>query len=116
MPLIEIQTVPQPEGVDLASVSRRLNAAVAEALGCRLEAVWTTWRTIDGAYARGDRVSTGQTTAFGPLVHVYHHRTPEEVDLVVEAIEIVLARELSLAPDDVFVTTQPVATPDATLP
>jgi hypothetical protein len=108
VPLIEIQTLPRPE-IDHAAVSRRLNAAIAEALGCRLDAVWTTWRTID-SFARGDGVSTTHTGAtFGPVVHVYHHRTPEQVDRVVDVIERVLASELSLGTDDVFVTTQPVA-------
>jgi phenylpyruvate tautomerase PptA (4-oxalocrotonate tautomerase family) len=42
------------------------------------------------------------------LAHVDARRTPEETARVVETIAQVLARELSLAPDNVFVTVQPV--------
>jgi phenylpyruvate tautomerase PptA (4-oxalocrotonate tautomerase family) len=110
MPLIEIDALPQPPDVDTAEVTRELNRAVAAALGCRLDAVWTVWRTMTGPYARGEDVGFEQgRDTHGPIVHVYHHRAPEEVALVVETIERVLARELSLAPGNVFVTVQPVA-------
>jgi hypothetical protein len=115
MPLIEIHALPQPNDVDLAGISRMLNAAVAKALECKLEAVWTVWRTIDGPYARGDTVSTQEAPGFGPIVHVYHHRTPEQVERVAEAIETVLTRELSLQPGEVFVTSQPVSIAETTL-
>ena len=132
MPLIEVQALPQPASIDLAAVCRTLNAAVADAIPCRLDAVWTTWRTIDGAYVRGDVVG-GQPSpadpsgaepsgaepagpAFGPIVHVSHHRSTEQVDRAVEAIETVLSRELSIDRKDVFVTTRPVTIDDPTLP
>jgi hypothetical protein len=109
MPLIEIAALPQPAGIDTATVTRELNRAVADALGARLDAVWTVWRTIDGPYAQGDDVATEQPKAtHGPIVHVYHHRTPEQVARVVEVIERVLALALDLAPGSVFVTVQPV--------
>jgi hypothetical protein len=93
MPLIEIHAPSAPAGVDGARVARTLNAAVAEALGSRLDAVWTIWRTIDGPYVRGDEVSTEKgDAAFGPIVHVYHQRTTEQVERVIDAIETVLAR------------------------
>ena len=114
MPLIEIRTLARDD-IDRASISRALNAAVAEAVPCRLEAVWSTWQVIDGPFARGDEVSTAQSTAaFGPIVHVYHHRTPEQVERVVEVIETVLSRELRVDRGQVFVTTQPVAQGDPT--
>jgi phenylpyruvate tautomerase PptA (4-oxalocrotonate tautomerase family) len=109
MPLIEIDALPQPAEVDPAAVTRELNQAISTALGCRLEAVWTVWRTITGPYARGADVSLEQhRDTHGPIVHVYHHRTPEEVARVVETIERVLAHALSLGPGNVFVTVQPV--------
>ena len=112
MPLIEIQVLPRDD-VDRASISRALTAAVAAAIPCRRDAVWTTWRTIDGPFARGDEVSTPKTAAaFGPVVHVYHHRAPDQVDRAVEAIETVLAEALSIDRSSVFVTTQPVAIED----
>lgn len=108
MPLIEINVLPRDD-IDRASISRAVSAAVAAAIPCRLEAVWTTWRTIDGPFARGDEVSTPQTTAaFGPIVHVYHHRAPDQVERAVEAIETVLADALTIERSQVFVTTQPV--------
>ena len=110
MPLIEIDALPQPPDVDTAEVTRELNRAVAAALGCRLDAVWTVWRTVSGPYTRGDDTSLEQRRdTHGPIVHVYHHRAPEEVARVVETIERILARELSLGPSNVFVTVQPVA-------
>jgi hypothetical protein len=116
MPLIEIHALAQPEGVDLATISTKVNAAVARALGCKLEAVWTVWLTIDGPIAHGNEVSGAATkAAYGPIVHIYHHRTPEQVERVTEAIETVLSRELSLARGDVFVTSQPVAIAETSL-
>jgi hypothetical protein len=41
MPLIEIDALPQPAGVDTAAVTAALNHAVAEVIPCRLDAVWT---------------------------------------------------------------------------
>lgn len=109
MPLIEIDALPPPSEVDIADVTRALNREIAAALGSRLDAVWTVWRTVSGPFARGDDVSVEQRRdTHGPVVHVYHHRTPEEAARVVETIERVLARELSLAPGNVFVTVQPV--------
>ena len=113
MPLIEIKTLAR-EDIDRASISRSLNAAVAATIPCRVEAVWSTWQTLDAA-TRGNDVSTAETTAaFGPIVHVYHHRTAEQVERVVDAIETVLARELDVERDQVFITTQPVAIDDPT--
>ena len=43
-----------------------------------------------------------------PIVHVYVHRTPEEVARVVDVVQRLLARELALEPGNVFVTVQPV--------
>jgi hypothetical protein len=109
MPLIEIVALRQPEAVDIDGVTRRINEAVAAAIPCRPEAVWTTWRTIDGSYAVGGRVAAVQPTAsHPPIVHVYLRRTPEETARAVDAIERVLAAALSLDPDNVFVTVQPV--------
>jgi hypothetical protein len=110
MPLIEIDALSQPADIDTAGVTRELNRAIAAALGCRLDAVWTVWRTVSGPYTRGEDAAVEQRRAtHGPIVHVYHHRTPEEVARVVETIERVLTRELSLATDNVFITVQPVA-------
>jgi hypothetical protein len=115
MPLIEIQSLPNPH-VDGSSICRSINAAVATAIPCRIEGVWTTWRTIDGPIAMGGVVSTDDTAAaFGPIVHVYHHRSPDQVERAVDAIATVLARELSVDRDRIFVTTQPVAIDDPTL-
>ena len=113
MPLIEILSL-DTSGVDRAVVCRSVNAAVAEALGARPDAVWTTWRTIE-VDVRGDGATRGLQATSGPIVHVYHHRTAAQVAVVVEVIQAVLARELSIAPDGVFVTTQPVEMPDPTL-
>lgn len=109
MPLIEIHAQPRPD-IDQVAIARAVNAAVAEALGARLDAVWTVWRTIDGPFVRGDMASGDAPGGrFGPVVHVYHHRTPEQVERVVAAIEAILAAALSLQPGDVFITSQPVA-------
>jgi hypothetical protein len=109
MPLIEIDALEQPSTVDLERVTRELNRAVAAAIPCRLDAVWTVWRTVAGPYVRGEetaRVQPADTHA--PIAHVYLHRTAVETARAVEAIERVLERELSLAPGNVFVTVQPV--------
>ena len=109
MPLIEIDALAQPPTVDPSKVVRALNAEIASALGCRLDAVWTVWRTVSGPYAVGDQVAaTQQPGSHPPIAHVYLRRTPEETARVVETIERVLVRELSLAPGNVFVTVQPV--------
>ena len=109
MPLIEIVALPQPDGIDLQAVARELNSAVAGAIPCRLDAVWTTWRTVDGTYVVGDASASVQPTAsHAPIVHVYLHRSAAETARAVEAIERVLPAALGLAPGNVFVTVQPV--------
>ena len=109
MPLIEIHALPQPASVDPVRVTRVLNQEISAAIGCRLDAVWTVWRTIDGPYAQGAHVMHEQPReSHAPIVHVYLHRTPEEVARVVDAIERVLARELALEAGNIFVTVQPV--------
>ena len=108
MPLIEIHAPPQPDAVDRAAICSQVNEAVAAAIPCRLEAVWAVWRTIDGPFLKGNASADESGAPFGPIVHVYHHRTPEHVARAVAAIEGVLARELRVEPGDVFVTTQPV--------
>ena len=116
MPLIEIRTMAHVD-VDRAAISRALNAAVADAVPCRLDAVWSTWQTIDGPFVRGDEVATAEAPGtVGPIVHVYHHRTAEQVERVVEAIEVTLATALGVDRETVFVTTQPVAVDDPTVP
>lgn len=109
MPLIEIDALELPVHVDTGAIVVELNRAVADAIPCRLDAVWTVWRTISGPYARGAdaRDEMGRET-HGPIAHVYLRRTPEETARVVETIEGVLTRALSLAPGNVFVTVQPV--------
>jgi hypothetical protein len=107
VPLIEICSLPPREGVDTARVLQALTAAVAEAIPCRREAVWATWRTLDVGYAVGDSVERQQPReTHAPVVHVYANRPADAVDRACEAIEAVLTDELSLAP--VFVTVQPV--------
>ena len=109
MPLIEINALPQPADVDPSRVIRELNREISAALGCRLDAVWTIWRTVTGPYARGDELAQEQPHGtHAPIVHVHLHRAPEETARVVETIERVLARELGLASGNVFVTVQPV--------
>lgn len=113
MPLIEIHDA-ERAGVDRATIGRTLNAAVAKVLGARLDAVWTTWHAIE-VDVRGDNVAGAPDDPHGPIVHVFHHRTAAQVARIVEVIEHVLARELSIDSASVFVTTQPVSMPDPTL-
>ncbi len=112
MPLIEITALPLRTVVEPSAVCAEVNAAVAAAIGCRPDAVWTTWRTITGADVRGSSVGALVDADHGPIVHLYLKRTPEETALVCRAIEEVLARTLGLDPASVFITIQPVdATP-----
>lgn len=115
MPLIEIDLLPQSTEVDLEAIAVELNRTVAEAIPCRLDAVWTVWRTVSGPFVRGDvaRFEMGRET-HGPIAHVYLHRTPEQAARVVASIESVLTRALSLTPGNVFVTVQPVELHDPT--
>ena len=109
MPLIEIHGLPPAAGVDPAGVTREVNLAVSQALHCRLDAVWTVWHTISGAYSKGGATVLGEPSAtHGPIVHVYLKRSPTEAKLVADAITDALSRELKVAPDSIFVTLQPV--------
>jgi hypothetical protein len=109
MPLVEIDALPQPPSIDPSVLVRELNGAIAEAIPCAIDAVWTVWRTVSGPYAVGDRVAFEQVPdSHAVIAHVYIRRTPEQTARVVDAIERVLTRELSLAPGNVFVTVQPV--------
>jgi hypothetical protein len=108
VPLIEVAALRRDAETDVAWLVRVLNKAVAEAVPCRLEAVWTTWRWLDG-YAVGDEFADRSRPAtHGPIVHVYARRPPEVLERVAEVIEEVLTRELDLDPGNVFVTAQPV--------
>jgi hypothetical protein len=112
MPLIEIHALPQAD-VDRATIARAVNRAVAEVLGARLDAVWTIWKTFDGPFVKGDAVGAGTTMpGFGPIVHIYHHRTPEQVERIEAAIETVLAEAMNRAATEIFITSQPVAIDD----
>ena len=109
MPLIEIVALPQAETVNLSSVVQRLNRAVAEAIPCRVNAVWTIWRTVTGPYGHGEDIAFEQRAeTHPPIAHVYLRRTAEETSRVVETIERVLAGELGVSPGNVFVTVQSV--------
>ena len=108
MPLIQIAALRRDAETDVASIARALNAAVAETVPCRLEAVWTTWRWLDG-YAVGDEFADRlRPGTHGPVVHVYARRPPDALERVAEVVQQVLVRELELDPGNVFVTAQPV--------
>jgi hypothetical protein len=108
MPLIEITALRSDASTDVGSIVRALNRAVAEAVPCRLEAVWTTWRWLDGYAVGVEFAERMQPTTHGPVVHVYARRPPEALERVAEVVEQVLMRELQLDESNVFVTTQPV--------
>ena len=110
MPLIEIQAPAPPEGVAVADVLATVNSEVADALGCRPDAVWSTWRTLgEGEYLVGsERAAKPPNATHVPIVHVWISRPPDAVDLCVEAIEAALRRSLSLDADP-FVTTSLVS-------
>ena len=113
MPLIEICALPQPDQVDVPRVLEAVTAAVSEAIPCRREAVWVTWRPLDG-YAVGDTLAAAQSPdTHAPVVHLYANRPADAIERACSAIETVLVNELSLADGNVFVTVQPVyALPD----
>jgi hypothetical protein len=114
VPLIEI-TARAPEGVDVAAVLAEVNHDVAATLGCRPDAVWSTWRTLaPGEYVVGSEPAPPSATASHvPVVHVWINRPPDAVERCVAAIETALRRTLALDADP-FVTTGPVrgAMPD----
>jgi hypothetical protein len=109
VPLIEICALPQPTGVEIEPVLQAVTAAVSDAIPCRREAVWATWRSIDGGYAMGESVANEQPRdSHAVIVHVYANRPPDAIERLSGAIEEVLTGALSLEPGNVFVTVQPV--------
>lgn len=110
MPLIEIQALAPPDGTAVADVLAAVNREVADALGCRPDAVWSTWRTLaDREYLVGSAAAQDQPRdSHVPLVHVWINRPPDAVERCVEAIEAALRRSLSLEADP-FVTTSLVS-------
>jgi hypothetical protein len=110
VPLIEIQAVAPPDGLQIAHILAEVNGEVALALGCRPDAVWSTWRTLrDGEYLVGpERAPRPPRDTHVPLVHVWINRPPAAVDRCVAAIESALRRSLSLDADP-FVTTSLVS-------
>jgi hypothetical protein len=105
VPLISVEALPQPPGVDPGRVLAVLNEAVAEAIPAPATAVWSTWRTIEPEqYAVGaDRPATQPAGSHPPLVRIFVARPPEVVERVEAAVERVLTRELGLAEGNVFV-------------
>ena len=99
MPLVEIHSLPPPEGVSVVDVLAAVNRDVAAALGCRPDAVWSTWRLLgEGEYF------VGPDPGRGPIVHVWINRPPDAVERCVEAIEIALRSTLGEDAEP-FVTT-----------
>jgi hypothetical protein len=108
VPLLEITALPSAGDVDVDEVLVAVNASVAAVVGCRPEAVWSTWRTLD-RYAVGSAVTDRQPHAsHAPIVHLYVNRPPDVVERICDAVAEVLGERLSVAPENVFVTVQPV--------
>ena len=80
----------------------------AVALAARPDVAWSTWRDVDEtAYVVGGDDAPPREGPLPPVVHVYARRTPEELELIVEAIERVLRELLALDDAAVLITTQP---------
>ncbi len=106
MPVVRIETVPPPEGTDVARVLGTLCTELAALLGERPEETWATWRTLDH-YVEGERGATAQPhSTHPPLVTVtaFEGRSPEQIGAMLSLVADVLARELSIEPGNVFVT------------
>jgi phenylpyruvate tautomerase PptA (4-oxalocrotonate tautomerase family) len=108
MPLIRIEALPQPAPVDVPALLAAVNEAVAAVLERPPEVAWSTWRTLEpGSYAVGrDCPDEQPRDSHPPLVRIFAVRPPEIVEQIVDVVADVLARELSLAPDNVFVQVE----------
>ena len=112
MPLIEVCALAPKDGVDVSETLRAITLAVSEAIPCRRDAVWATWRTIDGGYAVGEAVAyEQQLETHAPIVHVYARRPPDAIERICAAVEEVLTTRLSLPASKVFITVQAVFGP-----
>ena len=114
MPLIEIHAPAPPEGVRVGDVLAVVNREVADALGCRPDAVWSTWHTLaEDEYLVGSVRASGSTGGTHvPLVHVWINRPPDAVERCVEAIESALRQALGLDADPVVTTSLVSGTPE----
>ena len=99
MPLIEVSALPQADGVR-ERVLESLVAEVSSALGRPPESTWVVWRPLEsGSYAVGAaRPDSQPEGSHPPIVRMYGKRTSDEWERIVDAVERVITRELSLDP------------------
>jgi hypothetical protein len=115
VPLIEIHALAPPDGVAVEHVLAEVNREVAQALGCRPDAVWSTWRTLAGGeYLVGSEAEPAPPArTHVPLVHVWINRPADAVERCVAAIEGALGRTLGLAAEPFVTTSRVHGTPPA---
>lgn len=107
MPIVHVLALPQPPQIDVGEAVAALARSTAEALGEPASGVWVTWQTLDpGLYSEGgDAPATQPRPTHPPIVRIlaFEGRSPELVELVLEAVGEAVVRELHLEQGNAFV-------------
>jgi hypothetical protein len=103
-----IDALPAPEGVDPATVLRRVNEAVGQLLDREPDVAWSLWREVPpGRYLVGTEAASRQpASSHPPLVTILAARPPEVAERIADVVAGVLDSELSLEPGSSFVHVQ----------
>lgn len=107
MTVINIKSLPVDAHTNLPEIMIRLNTTVAEFLACSPDDVWTYWEYLKpGNYAAGIHVTAKMhSNSHLPIVNVcsIERLTEPAVSELLETIAKVIAAELSLNKENIFV-------------
>ena len=107
MPVLTVRALPQPAGVDVAAVARRLGRELPPIMGVPPHGVFVTWQTVEpGLYSEGETPAEVQPRdTHPPLVELaaYTGRSPETIEKALLTIVEVLVDGLGLGDGNAFV-------------
>ncbi len=115
MPVIQVQALPQPEGVSIPRALRALCQAVAGAMGVDAAHVWATWHTLSaGCYVEGGEpasVVTQPRDSHPPIARLsaFVGRDARTIEAALTAAAESLIESLSLGAGNAFVTYDELA-------
>ena len=108
MPVIEINALPQKEGVDIPKVIGQVATSVAEIAGVPEHAVFCTWNEIrPGFYKEGPNTAERQPDGTHPPIvrlTMFEGRTQQTIEQAIEKISAVLQDGLGMGSANAFIS------------
>lgn len=105
MPVIEIETLPPADDLDVPAALGLVTTEVASFLGEEPDGTWAIYRAIaPGHFAEGPHAPDSQPRETHPaIVRVLANRPPEQVPALLEAVGGAVVRAFGLEEGNVFV-------------